>query len=412
LILPRFKRLSDWKRPLVTLPWLVLLAWFALIGASLVYNVLHSLQLEREMALGQARGYVAYNKIARLWNAGHGGVYAPVGPETPPNPYLEAANREITGPGGETLTLINPAYMSRQISTIAGETGTPGFRLTSLKLKNPANVPTAREAEYLRAFELGAPDGGEIVRSGGGRELFYMSKFRVREPCLQCHADKGYQLGDVRGGISVRVPLKDVPNIAEPVLTHIVLLLAGGALLGFGAQRTRRDFLSLADQASTDTLSRLPNRGALQRHLQREFRRARRHGYPMSLLVIDIDEFKHFNDYFGHRAGDECLKRIAAALEAALRRPGDYIGRYGGEEFLVVLGHVDPAEARLTGERLRAAVEALAQPAAPAAGRAVVTVSVGVAALKETDGTPETLFDRADAAMYRAKRSGKNAVSG
>jgi diguanylate cyclase (GGDEF)-like protein len=200
--------------------------------------------------------------------------------------------------------------------------------------------------------------------------------------------------------------------VFKPVLTHLALFVGGGALLGWGARRTQRRYIRLSSAAATDALTRLPNRGALLRHLGLEFARARRHGHSLSLLMIDIDDFKRFNDHYGHRAGDDCLKRIAATLGDGLRRPGDYVGRFGGEEFLAVLSHADADEAARTGERLRAAVESMQLPAAPGAPRDAVTVSVGVATQRATDAIPENLFDRADAAMYRAKRAGKNRVVG
>ncbi len=168
---------------------------------------------------------------------------------------------------------------------------------------------------------------------------------------------------------------------------------------------------SLSTKARFDDLTRLPNRHALLLHLRQEFKRARRYGYPLSLLVLDIDDFKRFSDELGHRAGDDCLRRVASAIQSSLRRPGDFAGRFGGEELAVVLSHAGPEEALSTAEILRAAVENLEIPAPSGTARPVLTVSVGVASLEPDDEDPEALFDRADAAMYSAKGGGKHRVA-
>ncbi|HMA98354.1 MAG TPA: GGDEF domain-containing protein, partial [Wenzhouxiangella sp.] len=136
-----------------------------------------------------------------------------------------------------------------------------------------------------------------------------------------------------------------------------------------------------------------------------------RHGHALSLMVIDIDDFKRYNDHFGHRLGDECLKTVAAALDRTLRRPGDFVGRYGGEEFVATLSHVNLADGLRVGEMLRAAVESIGIEAPPGVSGPVVTISIGVAELKDDDVDPKALFDRADASMYQAKHSGKNQVA-
>jgi diguanylate cyclase (GGDEF)-like protein len=131
---------------------------------------------------------------------------------------------------------------------------------------------------------------------------------------------------------------------------------------------------------------------------------------PVSVLAVDVDHFKAYNDAFGHPAGDECLKRVARAVDAVARRPLDRAGRTGGEEFVVVL-HAAPGEAALRiGEKLRGAVESLGVPhPSTASGR--VTVSLGVATLiPDADTVPSDLLDLADAALYDAKRAGRNRV--
>ncbi len=159
-----------------------------------------------------------------------------------------------------------------------------------------------------------------------------------------------------------------------------------------------------------DGLTDLANRRHFDRELEREASRARRNGRPLSLLMLDVDHFKVFNDSHGHMAGDACLAMVAGVLREAARRPGDLAARYGGEEFALLLPEVDPAEARAVAERVRTAIEALRVPCM-GGEKARVTISVGVATLDAGWAEPEReLLRAADDALYKAKSEGRNRV--
>jgi diguanylate cyclase (GGDEF)-like protein len=166
-------------------------------------------------------------------------------------------------------------------------------------------------------------------------------------------------------------------------------------------------------ESRRDGLTGLWNRRHLDEQLEAEWRRALREGTPLAVLLVDVDHFKRFNDRHGHLAGDECLRRVAAAVGAQLRRPGDLAARYGGEELAVLLPGLGATEAREVGEAVRAAVEALALPHADSEAGPFVTVSVGAAAhLPRPGGSVAQLVSAADAALYEAKRAGRNRVCG
>lgn len=163
--------------------------------------------------------------------------------------------------------------------------------------------------------------------------------------------------------------------------------------------------------SSIDGLTGIANRRQLDETLQAEWRRAFRHDSPMSMVMFDLDEFKRFNDAYGHQAGDECLRQVAAALGDGLRRGGDLVARYGGEEFAAVLPDSDLRGALQYAEAARLAVENLAISHGSSPVGKVVTVSVGVASiLPRRGGSPTELISRADQALYQAKRKGKNRV--
>ena len=167
----------------------------------------------------------------------------------------------------------------------------------------------------------------------------------------------------------------------------------------------------LLSQSLSDGLTGVGNRRHFDLAFDKEWRASKRSGKPLSLLMIDVDYFKAYNDCYGHQQGDACLRQIATALQQALRRPGDMLFRYGGEEFCAVLPDTWQDDALQVAEALRANVQRLALPHAAAAG-ATVSVSLGVAtqcARAQVD--PAVLLVAADAALYDAKRGGRNRVA-
>jgi diguanylate cyclase (GGDEF)-like protein len=158
----------------------------------------------------------------------------------------------------------------------------------------------------------------------------------------------------------------------------------------------------------TDALTGLPNRRRFDEAMTLEWQRARRAGDYVGLALIDIDHFKGYNDHYGHQAGDECLRAVANAMQNALRAGADLLARYGGEEFVLLLPGTPPEGTAVVAERVRAAVAAMKMSHARAA-HGIVTVSVGIAAIVPTvDMTPQIFIEKADAALYQAKRSGRN----
>lgn len=165
--------------------------------------------------------------------------------------------------------------------------------------------------------------------------------------------------------------------------------------------------------AMTDGLTTLANRRAFDETLLREWKATQRTGLPTSLLLLDVDHFKAFNDRYGHQVGDDCLRAVAAAVRDSVRRPRDFAARYGGEEIAVILPETDAAGALTVAESVREAIERLAIPhAGNEDGNEIVTVSIGVTTAVSTVGgtvnMPEGLLLTADSALYKAKHKGRN----
>lgn len=164
--------------------------------------------------------------------------------------------------------------------------------------------------------------------------------------------------------------------------------------------------------SSIDGLTGIANRRCLDQSLSAEWSRGLREQQPLSVVMLDVDHFKQYNDRFGHQSGDECLRRVARALHESLHRPTDIVARYGGEEFSVLLPGADKDGALLVANRLRQNVEALGLEHPSSAASGVVTVSAGLATcvpLREL--TPSELLGAADQMLYESKRSGRNRVT-
>lgn len=166
----------------------------------------------------------------------------------------------------------------------------------------------------------------------------------------------------------------------------------------------------LENLAVTDMLTAITNRRGFDVRLAQEWRRLRRERRPLSLLLLDVDHFKQFNDLYGHPAGDECLRLVAETIELAIRRPGDIAARWGGEEFAVILLDTDPEGAARVAETVRAAIEALAIPHGGCSSMRV-TASIGVATVIPTpEISSRLLIGLADEALYQAKHQGRNRI--
>ncbi|WP_439535647.1 GGDEF domain-containing protein [Methyloversatilis sp.] len=192
------------------------------------------------------------------------------------------------------------------------------------------------------------------------------------------------------------------PPVAEVVQARVGMQLRLKAL----GDKLRRNAL-------TDGLTGVANRRRFDEDIQAKCERARRTGEPLSLLIVDVDHFKRYNDRYGHVAGDACLRQVAAALQSVTRRPADGLARYGGEEFALLLPQTEIDGALALAQRAVDAVAALhIEHAGSPLGR-VVTVSVGAAAARRTaDGAhtqmaADALVDAADRALYAAKYAGR-----
>ncbi len=196
----------------------------------------------------------------------------------------------------------------------------------------------------------------------------------------------------------------------QPLLMGLSIFLIWELLVGVIALLLKRS-IDLEKIAQLDVLTGVANRRSFTETIQREWERAKRTGSPVSVIMLDVDYFKDYNDSYGHRAGDECLQRLATALNVAAARTSDLVCRYGGEEFVILLPNVDHLGTLAVAKKIQDKVKALAIPHKSSLVAKQVTVSMGCATQPKVGNTSwESLVARADALMYDAKKSGRNTI--
>lgn len=375
---------------------------------------LRSRSLIHEQLLTRARAQFNGILLMRRWSAQHGGVYVIKNSGEQSSPFLE--NPDLIATDGKVLTLKVPSIMTREISDLAAQNDLFTFHLTSLLLLNPHNAPDAFEIQSLNSFEAGNKESLLVEDKSDGARFRYMVPLMVEPSCLTCHAKQGYTVGQVRGGISVSFNIDGV----NQSLTKDNFLIAGLFIATIGLiflilwrfnrhmqRRLEESHALLQRLATIDILTNVANRATLMTRFSESFARYRRQSIKLGCLMIDVDHFKAVNDYYGHQKGDDVLKMLASIV-SGIMRPYDTFGRYGGEEFLMVLEGVDEERLKIAAERTRSLVEEqlstqtdLVEP---------VTISLGGTLAFQKDQSIEDVIGRADKALFMAKDRGRNRV--
>ncbi len=228
-------------------------AWTLLVVCLVAWGVSHHQEGTQEIARAEARAHFNRDQAFRFWGSMHGGTYVPISEQTPPNPYLaHIPERDIETPSGKQLTLMNPAYMVRQMNEeFAGIYGVPG-RITSLKPLRPENAPDEWERAAMRRFESGAEEVSEFTQIDGAPHLRLMRPMITKKGCLKCHGHQGYAVGDVRGGVGVAVPLthhlaRESRERASLLVSFGLLWACGSCGIGLGSRHIREHMRKRAE---------------------------------------------------------------------------------------------------------------------------------------------------------------------
>ena len=319
--------------------------WTAGIFASLGGNIY---QLRQSiLTIAQTTADISYNKdlIYRRWGSMHGGVYVPVSEKTPANPYLKVPNRDIRTSHGLSLTLVNPAYMTRQVNELAAM-DKQNYRghITSLNPLRPENRPDPWETESLKTFERGTKETSSMEIIEGKEYYRFMRPFVTEKSCLKCHAAQGYKEGDIRGGISVSLPMKPLrtierSRIAELTFGHIFIWMIGLIGIVAGTRSLRRQMLlrekleeELLSLSITDPLTGLLNRRGFLSLAEQQLKLSNRSKRGMQFYFADLDGLKWINDTLGHEEGDKALLEATTVFKETFRT-SDILARLGGDEY-------------------------------------------------------------------------------
>ena len=254
--------------PVQQFTWILVGVWTLFISSLSFHEISGIRQITREMAISEIRAYCNKDRALRTWGASHGGVYVPIDERTPANPYLaHLPERDLVTPSGRELTLMNPAYMMRQVGEDFSSLYGVGARMTSLKPLRPENAPDAWERRSLEEFgHSRLPEKLEFTQIDGVPHLRLIQAVRTTADCLHCHGHQGYKEGDIRGGISVSLSMVEALDLQKKqIFFH--LLRAGltwcigvaGMLLGGSLLRRRvaeRDAAQEALERSRDRLVR------------------------------------------------------------------------------------------------------------------------------------------------------------
>ncbi|MCU7923654.1 MAG: EAL domain-containing protein [Candidatus Thiodiazotropha sp. (ex Dulcina madagascariensis)] len=406
------------ERRLHTQLLVAVFVWTLLVASILLWS---QRSVDSEM-LGLARleAIANFNKdqAFRVWATTHGGVYVPISERTPPSPYLShIPERDLVTPSGRRLTLMNPAYMLRQMMDDYNELYGVKGRITSLKPLNPRNAPDDWEREALVAFIRGEKERFEVTEIGGQAFLRLIRPMPTQEGCLKCHLHQGYKVGDIRGGVGVSVPLAGYLAVGAKRKQSLWAGLSMVWAVGIGGiwlvgKRGRQRILErkgyegrIWRQANFDALTGLSNRNLFMDRLDRALAYAHRQEHRLALLFIDLDRFKDVNDTLGHTIGDRLLQEAGQRLKACVREM-DTVSRLGGDEFTVILP--DIAEEISTTLVATNILAILSQPFELDGQEVHLSASIGITIFPQDGEDPGMLLQNADTAMYRAKAEGRN----
>ena len=221
--------------------------WLLAVASSLAWNRVDNIREKNEIAHETARAFFEQIIASRRWNLMHGGVYVYTTEHSPLNPFLPKEKQSIRDAHGRQLTMINPAYMTRQIADITQKEGQVRFHITSLTPLRAGNSPYPWEIPWLESFKQGSKEQGGFTEENGEQLYRYMAPLAYRKTCIPCHAASSQQPGDIRGAISISIPIRFHKSIWPLLLSHLFVTLLGiGGIFFFGGRlaQSRKNILA------------------------------------------------------------------------------------------------------------------------------------------------------------------------
>ncbi len=281
---------------------LLFVGWSLLLAGLLYWNVQNLKDTAIQFAEHDARMSWEQDSLYRYWGAVRGGVYAPLNEDTPVNPHLKVPDRDVIINGKE-YTLVNPAYMTRQVYELAKDRRAVKGHITSLNPLRPQNAADPWETKALRTFELGNKEYSELVEMDGKTFLRLMQPFTTQKPCLKCHADQGYKLGDIRGGISISIPMDNYfagykSSAGRLFIAYVFIWLTGSAII------------FRANSVLKKTMGKLRRS---ERHAQSMLKNLDEAGFGFSTVSSDhriLHMNKTMRNWFGNHTSSTCYASL------------------------------------------------------------------------------------------------------
>ena len=362
--------------------WLVpLLLWAGVIGYSLLSNIYMIHDDHTDQATTSARNIFQFVELTRLWNARHRTVYVPETEKTPPNPYLEIYNRDVITKTGISLTMVNPAYMTRQLAELIKPESGIQFHITSLEPLRPENRADKWEQHALESFERGNHEIYERVTSDSSDVFRYMAPLFVKKPCLQCHIRQGYEIGEIRGGISVTLKSDQIFGhvhklINREIIKHLSIFVISVILAWLFLEKIRLHWLEMESIKKTqdptirnntdeliqlsrnDLATKLLNRKTISEILDNEFNRAAHFLRDLSIIMIKINGLNPILDQYGKATEKEVLTAVSGSIETIIR-PTDWASRFSNDHFAIILPETSAKDAHKMVSNLHTAINQL-----------------------------------------------------
>lgn len=360
--------------------------WLALVAGSLLWNLWYTTQAQQSFMLDTARTISANVFLAHNAGTSPAGVLDALSalPATAAGPTSRDATRTPSPTGDERM---------------------PSPHITRLNLVPPPATLGNDEQQALARLHQGAAEVGRVR----GDAFLYVAPLKADDGCTDCRTTENTQGNDSAAAVSITLPVAHQIPVLSLSIGHSVIGLFGLLGIVFYGRKLEGAYETIRLQSTIDELTGIPNRRSLSAHLLREFDQCRRYQQCLTLIMCDIDHFKAYNDTYGHKAGDECLRKVAGAIQGTLVRPRDFCGRYGGEEFVVALPDTDQDGGLHVAEKIRQNILDLGIMHRNGTPVKQVTISLGLAtdqarALSSYD----ILLEQSDRALYVAKNRGRN----
>jgi len=401
---------------LLGLRFLTLFGWTLAVVVSLLTSAYNQKDFNYKLALDVANANFEKDQAFRQWASSHGGVYVPIDEKrTPSSPYLSnIPERDITTPSGKKLTLMNPAYMLRQmIDEYEGLYGAKGH-ITALEILNPKSAPDEWEKRALYKFkeDITVTEISEMVKIKDENYLRLMRPMEITSGCLKCHGhQESYHNTHTAGGVSVTIPMGEIEELSitaykKIFFIHFVFWITGMIILDFMYRKEKKSRDKLKHFANYDSLTELPNRHAYTNKIKKLINKSK--SSHISLIFMDLDNFKTVNDSLGHTLGDMLLQQVTKRIEGTIDSY-EIFSRFGGDEFvLLFVGKKSMDKAEQCAILIHQLLE---KPFMLKEYEVYTNVSIGISTYPDNALDAETLLQNADVAMYNSKHSGRSQYS-